>query len=81
MDALSRPALVTRTVEVEIRPFEEVGAPFAAREGEGDGSLGHWREAHWAFFSRECARIRRAPSPRMPVVCTSFEVLRILELP
>ena len=72
------PALVTRIVEVEIHPFDEVGAEFAAREGEGDGSLAYWRTAHWAFFSRECRRIGREPSERMLVVCSSFEVLGIV---
>ena len=47
-------------------------------EGEGDGSLAYWRDAHWAFFSRECARIGRAPSEAMPVVCSVFEVLAIV---
>lgn len=47
-------------------------------EGEGDGSLEYWRKAHWAFFSRECKRIGRAPAESMPVVCSVFEVLRVL---
>jgi uncharacterized protein YhfF len=56
-------------------PFSGVSAAFAAREGEGDGSLEYWRTAHWAFFSRECRRIGREPIESMPVVCCSFEVL------
>ena len=67
---------LTRTTEVEVVPFNEVSAQFAAREGEGDGSLVYWRKAHWSFFSRECQRIGRLPSETMPVVCSSFEVLR-----
>ena len=75
VDHRREPVLVTRIVGVEIRPFIEVGADFAEREGEGDGSLAHWRTVHWAFFSRECRRIGREPSEEMPVVCASFEVL------
>ena len=75
VDHHREPVLVTRVVGVEIHPFNEVGADFAAREGEGNGSLAYWRSAHWAFFSRECRRIGRAPSEEMPVVCASFEVL------
>ena len=48
---------------------------FAAAEGEGDGSLAYWRDAHWAAFSREFAAAGRSPSPDMPVVCERFEVV------
>ena len=51
------------------------GFPSAATEGEGDGSLRYWREVHWAYFGRVCKRIRRVPSPRMPIVCERFEVI------
>ena len=67
--------LVTRIETVDVVSFAEVTAAYAAIEGEGDGSLGHWREAHWAFFGRESARIGRQPSRQMPVVCSTFEVL------
>jgi len=69
------PLCVIETRHVAIVPYEEVTAEFAATEGEGDGSLRYWREAHWAFFGRECARIGRTPDPRMPVVCERFEVV------
>lgn len=69
------PVLVTRTVTVEVLPFAEVSAAYAAIEGEGDGSLARWRAGHWAFFTRECARIGRQPSEDMPVVCSTFELL------
>jgi uncharacterized protein YhfF len=60
---------------VDVVPFADVDAEFAAIEGEGDGSLEYWRRAHEAFFGRECKRIGRAPEPRMPVVCERFEVV------
>ncbi|MEM7118995.1 MAG: ASCH domain-containing protein, partial [Chloroflexota bacterium] len=41
------------TTSVEIVPFNEVTAVFAATEGEGDGSLAYWRRVHWAFFTRD----------------------------
>ena len=72
------PAIVTRIVSVDIVPYADVTAEYAAIEGEGDGSLTYWREAHWAYFSRECARIGREPSQSMPVVCCVFEVLNVL---
>lgn len=74
----SEPALVTRLTSVEIMPYLEVGAEYAAIEGEGDGSLEYWRTAHWAFFSRECHRLGREPHHTMPVICSVFEVLNVI---
>jgi uncharacterized protein YhfF/GNAT superfamily N-acetyltransferase len=78
LDHLNRPAFVTRIVQVEVLPYGDVTADYAALEGEGDGSLDHWRRAHWSFFGRESARIAREPSMTMPVVCSVFEVLQVL---
>ncbi len=69
------PLCIIETRSVETLPYREVDAEFAATEGEGDGSLRHWREVHWAYFERECARIGRQPAPDMPVVCERFEVV------
>jgi uncharacterized protein YhfF len=55
--------------------FDQVTAEYAAIEGEGDGSLEYWRDAHWRFFSRECARLGREPTTDMLVVCAVFELL------
>jgi uncharacterized protein YhfF len=70
-----KPLCVIETKAVGIVPFEEVGEEFAAAEGEGDGSLRYWRECHWPYFERECRRIGREPSLRMPIVCERFEVI------
>jgi len=78
VDHLNAPSLVTRVTEVDVVAFNQVSAQFAAREGEGDGSLEYWRKAHWSFFSRECQRIGRVPSDDMLVVCCSFEVLNVV---
>jgi uncharacterized protein YhfF len=69
------PVLLTRVTTVEVVPFNEVTAGYAAIEGEVDGSLDYWREGHWNFFSRECARIGREPRDDMPVVCSVFDLL------
>jgi uncharacterized protein YhfF len=66
---------IVRTVAVEVVAFDAVGDEFAAAEGEGDGSLAFWREAHRAAFSRELEGSGRAPQPAMPVVCERFEVV------
>ena len=74
-DWRGRPLGVIETIGVEVVPYESVGAGFAATEGEGDGSLAYWQEAHWAYFGRECARIGRVPSLDMPVACERFELV------
>jgi len=69
------PLWVIETQRVDLVPFKDVTAEFAATEGEGDGSLKFWRTAHDAYFGRECQRIGRIPEPGMPVVCERFEVV------
>jgi len=69
------PLCIIETTQVEIVPYEDVGEAFAAIEGEGDGSLRHWREVHWLYFSRECQHIGLEPSLRMPIICECFKVI------
>ncbi|MFM0392912.1 ASCH domain-containing protein [Paraburkholderia phytofirmans] len=72
------PAFVLLVTEVQIVPFDRVGAEFAASEGEGDLSLAYWRTEHWRFFADECSRIGRVVDHSMPLVCESFKVLYTL---
>ena len=74
-DWMGRARCVIRTSLVEVVAFADVGDDFAAAEGEGDGSLEFWREAHLAAFGRELEALDRSPSPDMPVVCERFEVV------
>nr|WP_300301623.1 ASCH domain-containing protein [Anaerosolibacter sp.] len=66
---------IIRTKEVTIMPYKEVSEEFAATEGEGDGSLEYWRNAHWSYFSREMEAIGKDPTEDMLVVCEEFEVV------
>jgi uncharacterized protein YhfF len=75
------PVAVTRVVSVRVAAFDQVDAGYAALEGEGDGSLAHWRAAHWDVFGRECVRIGRVPAEDMPVVCCAFELLAVVPAP
>jgi uncharacterized protein YhfF len=69
------PLGVIETQSVEVVPFREVTAEFAATEGEGDGSLLFWREAHKEAFTRECTRLGKAFSENMLVACEHFTLV------
>lgn len=74
-DWAGQPLCIIETQSVEVVPFGDVTAEFAAAEGEGDGSLAFWRQAHEDFFSRECAAVGMQFNESMQVVCERF-VLR-----
>ena len=69
------PLCIIETEAVEVLPFSEVSSEFAATEGEGDGSLSFWREAHRQYFTRECARAGRQFTESMLVACERFKVV------
>lgn len=74
-DWVGVPQCVIETKALAILPFNKVDEEFAAEEGEGDGSLSHWRQVHWVYFVKECSRIGKEPSERMLVLCELFEVV------
>lgn len=74
-DWSGRPLCVIETVSVEVVPFCEVTAEFAATEGEGDSSLSFWQEAHRQYFNRECAKAAREFNENMLVACECFTVV------
>jgi len=69
------PLCVIETVSVEVVPFCDVTAEFAATEGEGDGSLSFWREAHHQYFGRECASAGREFNETTLIACECFRVI------
>ncbi|GIK37882.1 MAG: ASCH domain-containing protein [Chloroflexota bacterium] len=75
LNGWGEPWCIIETVEIMIRPFNEVDAQFAYEEGEGDRSLAYWREAHRRFFSRSLPRIGRSFDETMPLVCERFRVI------
>jgi uncharacterized protein YhfF len=66
---------IIQTTKIDIVPFDEVTEAFAAIEGEGDGSLDYWRKVHLEYYKKECSRIGKKFTNKMPVICEVFEVL------
>ena len=69
------PRCVVRITTVAVQPFVEVGADFAASEGEGDRSLAHWRGTHRGYFQRQCERWGLEWHDRLETVCERFELV------
>lgn len=70
-----QPLCIIETVEVNVRPFNEVDAAFACDEGEGDRTLAAWRREHWRYFTRTLAAHGLQPSATMPLVCERFRLV------
>ncbi|MBD7938941.1 ASCH domain-containing protein [Cytobacillus sp. Sa5YUA1] len=75
LDGKGLPQAIVKTTSVTIVPFDEVTESHAFNEGEGDRSLGYWREVHEAFFKRELAPLGKDFHEKLLVVCEDFEVV------
>lgn len=75
IDGNDEPLCIIETIEVAIRPYNEVDAQFAFEEGEGDQTLDYWRDAHWHFFTRILSKSGKTPALDMPLVCERFRVI------
>jgi uncharacterized protein YhfF len=69
------PAVIVELIKVEERDFKDVDAEFAAREGEGDGSLEFWKQCHEEYFKLQLSDWGREWSEDIRVVLESFEVV------
>ena len=75
------PIAVIEVTDVRIQPFDRVDEAFARDEGEGDGTLAWWRDAHRRYFSRECARLGVPMTDTMSVVCWRFRLIYAVPRP
>lgn len=73
LDGGDTPACIIETFSIEITPFNEVSADFAAAEGEGDLSLEYWTEAHRTFFEGQ----PHGWTEDMPLICDRFKVIHV----
>jgi uncharacterized protein YhfF len=73
VDGAGQPRAIIETVELTQRRFNHVDAAFAHDEGEGDRTLGYWRRAHRAYFTR-----LGQFAPDMMLYCERFRVVELL---
>lgn len=74
LDGRGRPRALIRITSVEQVRFGEVTDEHARREGEGDGSLAHWRRVHQEFFRTSSPTDEPVDDDTM-IVLERFEVL------
>ncbi|MFM5617317.1 ASCH domain-containing protein [Aeromonas veronii] len=80
LDWSGLPKALVELVSVTLCPFDEIDAAFAAEEGEGDGSLAWWHEAHKAhkaFFEREMKAEGREFDEHATLVLERFRVVAL----
>ena len=73
LDGRGTPRCVIESTEVTYRRYSEVDAAFARDEGEGNRSLGYWRDAHRRYFGRQGKF-----SEDMMLMCERFRLVEIL---
>lgn len=70
-----QPKAIIETTHVEMTPYNEITAEFAATEGEGDRSLEYWKRVHEAYYTREMEPHGDKFSEDMIIVCEHFTTL------
>ena len=70
-----RPVAIIELTEVRHVRFDAIDETFALAEGEGDGSLAWWRNAHRTYFTRVCARLGGRFDEATVVICQRFRLL------
>ena len=75
LDSRNRPTCLLRTVRVETHRFDQVTDAVALAEGEGDGSLGYWQNAHRQFFAPHLERLGIKDLESAQVVTEYFQLV------
>jgi uncharacterized protein YhfF len=66
---------IVETTHIEQVPYKDITEEYAAIEGEGDKSLKHWKEIHWAYYTREMEEFGETPNEDMVIICERFKTL------
>ena len=71
--------LVVFTTRTYVSEFNKIGEEHARKEGEGDKTLGSWRDVHKKFFAEELKLKKMDFCDDVKIVCEEFVVAKILE--
>lgn len=75
LDSTGEAKCVIRTTKTYVSPFCDVSESHARKEGEGDLSLGYWRDVHREFFTECLSKAGLEFDEKMPVLCEEFELI------
>lgn len=75
LDGKGRPVGIIERTSVDLVSFDSVTEEYAAYEGEGDGSLREWREAHIRYFDTVLSRLGGKLEGSTPVLCQRFQLV------
>lgn len=75
LDGAGRPRALIRTTRVRRCRFGDVGAAFAASEGEDDRTLASWRREHERYWRRTLAGTGVEVDDDLEVLTETFELL------
>ena len=75
LDSKGVAVCIVKTVKVYVTEFQQASEDHAYKEGEGDRSLGYWREVHRDFLTRELEGLHLKFTENTKVVCEEFELV------
>ncbi len=75
LDSSDNAVCIIRDTDVSIVPFKDVDEEHARREGEGDLSLGYWRDVHQRLFVEWLTEADMKFSEDTMVVLEKFELV------
>jgi len=75
LNSEEEPVAITKVVDVQVIPMNEVPEEHMIAEGEGDLSCEYWWNGHKEAFTKELAEYNMVFSEDMLVVCEKFELV------
>lgn len=74
-DFFAEPRLLLLTTATNTLRFDAISAAETRIDGPAIRALEVWRKVHWAYFTRELAKLGRTPTQDMPVTVEHFAVV------
>ena len=72
LDSQNQAVCIVEITKVSVQPFNQVSAQHAFKEGEGDKTLGYWRQVHEDFFKDCLGEAGLTFTPESKVVLEEF---------